>query len=110
MAGCSSAALDQAGQPVLQRRPQRAALRLRLPPVSGGRGQFSFLDALCAVTTNPDLLDVVHALLAVHRAPSWAHDRQYGQSLSGDAAGRAQIAENYARLDRRHDVGGRPVD
>lgn len=78
--------------------PQRVALRLGLPPVPGGRGQFSFLDALCNVTTDPDLLDVIDALLAVHRAPSWARDRRYGQSLSGEAASLAQIAENYADL------------
>lgn len=78
--------------------PQRVALRLGLPPVSGGRGQFSFLDALCDVGTDPDLLDVVHALLAVHRAPGWARDRRYGQSLSGSDSAHAQVAENYGRL------------
>ena len=79
--------------------PQRVALRLGLSPIPGGQpDQFSFLDALCNVSTDPDLLDVVDAVLAVHRAPSWARVRTRGTRLPSDDAARAQVADNYAQL------------
>lgn len=78
--------------------PQRVALRLGLPPVVAGRGQFSFLDALQNAATDPDLLDVVDAMLAVHRAPQWAHVPRHGENPNSDRARRGKIADKYASL------------
>lgn len=65
--------------------PQRTALRLEIAP-AGDRGGFSFIEALCSVDAN-ELLDVIDAVLAVHRAANWFDDYH-----------RRQIAENYGAL------------
>jgi len=65
---------------------QRAGLRLGISPTHGSNGDHSFLDALRRVDDNPDLLDVIDAVLAVHRAPNW-----FGTN-------RAETAGNYAGL------------
>ena len=67
---------------------QRVALRLDIAPTFDGRpGTFSFLDAICNVSDNPDVLDVIDGLLAVHRAPTWFGDDRLHQT-----------AENYGHL------------
>lgn len=67
---------------------QRVALRLGICPTPGARpGAFSFLDAICSVTTDPDLLDVIDAVLAVHRDPGLFTDHH-----------RRETAENYGHL------------
>jgi hypothetical protein len=49
-------------------------------------GQYSFVNALQTVKTAPDLLDVIDAVLAVHRGPEW---------LDGP---NAVVGANYAQL------------
>jgi hypothetical protein len=65
---------------------QRAALRLRIAPKLDRHGRHSFVTALHEADGHPDLLDVVDAILKVHRAPDW-----FQSNL-------AETAENYAHL------------
>lgn len=65
---------------------QRVALRLGVSPKPAGQTGHSFIDALREVDQDPDLLDVVDAILAVHRAADWFHSDL------------ADIAANYGRL------------
>lgn len=70
--------------------PRRVALRLEIEPVVTAPNQHSYLDALRRVGeqhSGPDLLDVVHAMLEVHRGPSWVTDVQ-----------NREVGENYLRL------------
>lgn len=78
--------------------PRRVGLRLEIEPVVTAPHQHSYLDALRGVGEQhggPDLLDVLHAMLEVHRGPSWVTDVQ-----------NREVGENYLRLvaELRHDL------